>query len=60
MERFFNMFCLVFIIWGFGNEGCDIWILRIIFINLRLCGEFFGNEILVKMLIRNGVKIYDI
>lgn len=60
MERFFNTFCLAFTTRGSGNEGRDTWILRIISINLKLCGESFGNEISVKMLIRNGAKIYDI
>lgn len=61
MERFFNTFCLAFTTRGSGNEGRDTCILRIISINLKLCGESFGNEISVKMLIRNGAKymIYD-
>lgn len=60
MERFFKTFCLAFTTRGSGNEGRDTWILRIISINLKLCGESSGNEISVKMLIRNGAKIYDI
>lgn len=50
MERFFNTFCLAFTTRGSGNEERDTWILRIISINLKLCGESYGNEISVKML----------